>query len=50
MSAGLLGAGLLLCMEKGQVNRQGTAGGDPGAGAALPGRGVHLPDHWGHGR
>ena len=42
VSAGLLGAGLLLCMERGQVNRQGTAGGDHGAGRALPGRGVHL--------
>ena len=43
MSADLLGAGLLLCLEGGQVNRQGTAGGDPGAWAPLPGRGVQLP-------
>ena len=42
MSAGLLGAGLLLCLEGVQVNRQGTARGDPGAGAALPGHWVHL--------
>lgn len=37
MPAGLLGAGLLLCVEGGQVNRKGTAGGKQG-GAALPGR------------
>ena len=42
VSADLLGAGLLLCLEGGQVNRQGTAGGDHRAGAALPGHGVQL--------
>lgn len=51
VSAGLLGAGLLLCLEGVQVNRQGTARGDPGAGAALPGHWVHLSgNHWCHGR
>ena len=42
VSAGLLGAGLLQCLKGGQVNRQGTARRDNGAGAALPGCGVHL--------
>jgi hypothetical protein len=30
--AGLLGAGLLLCVEGGQVNRKGTSGGIVGWG------------------
>ena len=51
VSAGLLGAGLLLCLGWDQVKKQGTAGGDYGAGAALPGHGVHLPgNHWYHRR
>ena len=33
MPAGLLGAGLLLCMERGQVNRKGIAGGRQGGGS-----------------
>ena len=37
------------CLQRG-VNRQDTAGGDHWAGVALPGCGVHLPDHWCHGR
>lgn len=32
VSAGLLGAGLLLCLEGGQVNRKGTAAGGQGRG------------------
>ena len=43
VSADLLGAGLLLGLEGGEFNKQGTAGSDNQAGAALPGRGVHLP-------
>ena len=43
VSAGLLGAGLILCMGGGQVNKQGIAGGDHGAEAALFGHGVHMP-------
>lgn len=38
MPAGLLGAGLLLCVERGQVNRKGIAGSRRGGGAALLGR------------
>ena len=43
VSAGLLGADLLLGLEGGPVNRQGTARSDDGAGAALSGLGGHLP-------
>ena len=43
VSVGLLGAGLPLGLEGGQVNRQGIARSDDGAGAALPGHGRHLP-------
>lgn len=39
MPAGLLGAGLLLCVERGQVNRKGIAGSRRGGGGtALLGR------------
>ena len=51
MSAGLLDAGLLLCLGGDQVNKQGTAGGDDGAGAAPHGHGVHIPGNcWCHRR
>ena len=50
VSAGLLGAGLLQCLEGGQVNRQGTARRDNGAGAALLGWGASARDCWCHGR
>ena len=43
MSADLLGAGLLLGLEGGEFNKQGAAGHGDQAGAALPGRGEHLP-------
>ena len=46
VSAGLLGAGLLLCLERGQINPQSTARVDDGAWAPLPGRW----NHWCHGR
>lgn len=35
MPAGLLGAGLLLCVEGGQVNRKGISGGMQGGGSIM---------------